>query len=102
MLAGVEMEHRWGGRLCLARNNVPAFGEVAPHLYAACCQNGLGTAKGTLSGMLAAELAVGRSSDLLDQISAEPAPVRLPPEPFSWIGANALMRYRERRAGAEL
>jgi len=102
MLAGVEMEHRWGGRLCLARNNVPAFGEVAEHLYAACCQNGLGTAKGTLSGMLAADLAVGRQSDLLEQIKAQPTPVRLPPEPFSWIGANALMRYRERRAGAEL
>lgn len=101
MLAGVAMEYRWGGRLCLSRNNVPAFGEVAPSLFAACCQNGLGTAKGTLSGLLAAELALGHQSEILDQFRAQPAPVKLPPEPLSWIGANATMRFREMRAGAE-
>ena len=102
MLNGVEMEYRWGGRLCLSRNNVPAFGEVAEGLFSACCQNGLGTAKGTLSGMLAAEAALGRQNALLDQIRAQPAPDRLPPEPLSWLGANAALRYRELRAGAEL
>ena len=59
MLASVEMAHRWGGRLCLSRNDAPAFGEVDEGLFAAVCQNGLGVAKGTLSGMAAAELASG-------------------------------------------
>ena len=26
MLKDVEVEHRWGGRLCLSWNNVPVFG----------------------------------------------------------------------------
>ncbi len=102
MLKGVEMEHRWGGQLCLAWNDAPAFGELERNLYSACCQNGLGTAKGTLSGMLAAELASGESSQNLADMLAEPQPSRLPPEPFCWIGATAQMRWGEFRAGAEL
>jgi len=102
MLKGVEMAYRWGGRLCLSRNNVPAFGEVEPGLYAACCQNGLGTAKGTLHGRLAAELASGVQSDLLSQVLAQPGPERLPPRAFTTIGANAVMRWGEFKAGREM
>ncbi len=102
MLDGVEMAYRWGGRLCLSRNGVPAFGEVGDNLYAACCQNGLGTTKGTLAGMLAAELACGTGHPMLDDMRAFAPPARLPPEPFAWLGANAVLRWKERRAGAEL
>ncbi len=102
MLKGIEMAYRWGGRLCLSRNNVPAFGEVEPGLYAACCQNGLGTAKGTLHGMLAAELASGVQSDLLTEVLAQPGPKRLPPRAFTSIGANAVMRWGEVKAGREM
>ena len=102
MLAGVEMEYRWGGRLCLSRNGVPAFGEVEENLYAACCQNGLGTTKGTLAGMLAAELATKSNNPMLEDMLAFDRPERLPPEPFAWLGANAVMRWKERKAGDEL
>ncbi|NNK77481.1 MAG: FAD-binding oxidoreductase [Litoreibacter sp.] len=101
MLSGVGMEYRWGGMLCLSRNAVPAFGERDKGLFLACCQNGLGTAKGTLSGMLAAELASGHNSKMLRQFMAAEDPERLPPEPLTWIGANATMRWGEMRAGKE-
>ncbi len=102
MLADVEMEYRWGGRLCLSMNGVPAFGEIEPGLYSACCQNGLGTARGTLAGLLAAELASGEESEALSAMQSMADPKRLPPEPFAWIGANATIRYKEWRAGREL
>ncbi|MEO0358269.1 MAG: FAD-binding oxidoreductase [Pseudomonadota bacterium] len=102
MLKDVDMEYRWGGRLCLSRNNVAAFGQVDRDLYAACCQNGLGAAKGTLHGMLAADLASDVPSPLLDQVLAEDAPKPLPPRPMAWLGANALMRWGEFKAGREL
>lgn len=102
MLPEVSMEYRWAGRLCLSRNDVPAFGEIEPGLFAACCQNGLGTAKGTLGGMLAAELATHNASDLLTGILAEPEPEPLPPAPVAAIGAAVLLRWKEYRAGRDL
>lgn len=102
MLDGVEMQYRWGGRLCLSRNGVPAFGEVEKNLYAACCQNGLGTTKGTLAGILAAELATRSNNPMIAEMLAFDQPKRLPPEPLAWLGANAVMRWKERRAGREL
>ena len=101
MLKDVPMEYRWAGHLCLSRNGVPAFGEVAQNIYAACCQNGLGTARGTLSGIAVAELILGEQSELAKSLLAQDAPARLPPEPIAWIGANTYLRYRERRAGVE-
>lgn len=102
MLDKVNLKHRWGGRLCLSRNSVPAFGELETGLFAACCQNGLGVAKGTASGKLAAELIYNHQSDILADVLQQEKPRKLPPEPFAWIGANAVMRWGEFRAGAEL
>lgn len=102
MLKDVEMEFSWGGRLCLSRNGAPALGEVEEGLYSACCQNGLGVAKGTLHGMLMADLASDVSSELLDQVMDQPQPARLPPEPFATLGAKAVLRWSEYKAGREI
>ncbi|MEM9062576.1 MAG: FAD-binding oxidoreductase [Pseudomonadota bacterium] len=101
MLADVDMEYRWGGRLCLSRNDAPAFGEVAPGLVAACCQNGLGVAKGTLAGMAAADLAMGVETEEARFMAGEAGPARLPPAPIAWLGATAKIRWGERAAGRE-
>ncbi|MCP3971998.1 MAG: FAD-binding oxidoreductase [Rhodobacteraceae bacterium] len=101
MLTDLAMEYRWAGLLCLSRNDVPAFGEVENGIYAACCQNGLGVTKGTLSGMAAAELVCGHRSATLEALGALDEPARLPPEPLTWLAANAIMRWKEWRAGRE-
>jgi len=100
-LDNVTMEYRWGGRLCLSRNNVQVIRELEPGLFSACCQNGLGTAKGTLAGGLAADLALGRSSQALSRALAADAPVRLPPAPLAKLGANLYLRWQERNARGE-
>jgi glycine/D-amino acid oxidase-like deaminating enzyme len=101
-LKDVEMQYRWGGRLCLSLNDVPAFGEIDTGLYAACCQNGLGTTRGTAAGLLAADLAAQGNSPLAAKLSESPAPRRLPPEPLAWIGATANIKWKEFRAGREV
>jgi len=101
ILAGTKMEYSWAGHLCLSRNGVSVMRELEPGLYAACVQNGLGTARGTLTGMGAAELACGVTTDITRHFTAEAGPARLPPRPFSTIGANAFLRWKEWRAGAE-
>lgn len=101
-LKNIEMEYQWGGCLCLSKNNVAAFGELKPRLFSACCQNGLGTAKGTASGVLAAELAYGHQSKMLSIMLEQEKPEKLPPELFAKIGANMLIRWGEFMAGDEM
>ena len=102
MLGDVQMEYRWGGRLCLSRNNVNVVQELEPGLFSACCQNGLGTVRGTLSGILAAELSTGVLSERLDRALAADEPERLPHPMIAKIGANAVLKMQEFKAGKEL
>ncbi len=102
MLAGLKMQYRWAGRLCLSWNSAPAFGEAEPGLFSAVCQNGLGSVQGTMAGMGAAELAAGQASEHARGLLAAPSPSLIPPEPLSWIGASAALRWKEWRAGPEL
>ncbi len=101
-LAEVGMAYRWAGRLCLSMNGAPALGEVAEGLFSACCQNGLGLARGTLHGMTMADLACGDRNALVEHVLAQGAPSRLPPLPFTYVGATARMAWGQWRAGREL
>jgi len=100
-LKSVAMEYVWAGHLCLSLNSVSVVGEIEDGLFAACCQNGLGTARGTLTGIAAAELASGATSPISNYFAAEDAPRKLPPPPFASIGANAVLRGKEHKARAE-
>ncbi|TPK60133.1 FAD-binding oxidoreductase [Mesorhizobium sp. B2-4-19] len=102
MLRDIAMEFRWGGHLCLSLNSAPAFGEIEERVFVAGCCNGLGTVQGTLYGMLAADLAVGRDDPMVADALNEPAPGRLYPEPLMSIGAPLKLWAMQRRAGKEL
>jgi glycine/D-amino acid oxidase-like deaminating enzyme len=102
MLRNVEMQYRWGGRLCLSMNNVQVIKELDDGLWSACCQNGLGTAKGTLAGVLAAEASLGVDSPSLRRALSSDQPKRLPPRPIAQIGAAIRMKWGEAKAGREL
>ncbi|MDA5558765.1 NAD(P)/FAD-dependent oxidoreductase [Shimia sp. MMG029] len=97
-LAGIKMAHAWAGHLCLSLNGVSVMRKLDTGLYSGCVQNGLGTARGTLTGIGAAELACGVQSNITEHFGAEAAPKRLPPGPLQRIGANALIKYKEWRA----
>lgn len=100
-LAGMTMQYAWAGHLCLTLNGVAVMRRLDEGLYAGCVQNGLGTARGTLTGIGAAELACGVESAITLHFTAEAAPRRLPPRPMREIGANAVLRWREWRARDE-
>lgn len=100
-LGDLGMEHRWAGMLCLSRNGASAFGELDKGVYAACCQNGLGIARGTLQGMGVADLIAGDGSDIATHFLDQPELPRLPPEPFASLGANSYLMWKEWRSGKE-
>jgi glycine/D-amino acid oxidase-like deaminating enzyme len=103
MLRNVEMEYCWSGRLCLSRNDVWAVGELDQGLYSACCQNGLGVSRGTIAGIVAAEMACDFDNEsLIPDYQAEVAPKRLYPEPFMTLGARGVIKLKERCASREL
>ena len=77
-LAGLKMEHVWAGHLCLSMNGVSVMREIENGVYSACVQNGLGTARGTLTGIGAAEIACGVTSEITKHFTSEdPEPYRV-------------------------
>ncbi len=102
MLKDIKLSQTWGGHLTLSRNNVAAFGELKPGLFSACCQNGLGTVKGTLHGLAAADLAMGKKTALVEQLLNNPQPKKLPFKPLTKIAVSSRIKLGELLAGKEL
>lgn len=102
MLPNLTFDYTWGGALCLSRNGGAPFGEIAPNVFSAVCQNGLGLSRGTISGKLIAEYATGHESEQLNHILEYAKPSGNPPEPFLGIGINSTLAWKEHRAGKEL
>lgn len=100
-LAGIAMEYEWAGHLCLSLNGVAVTDQIEEGVFAAAVQNGLGTARGTLTGIAAAEAALGHETPVTAYFAAQAAPTRLPPQPFATWGANAYLRWKEHAARAE-
>ena len=100
-LGGMRMEHTWAGHLCLSLNGVSVMRELAEGVVSGCVQNGLGTTRGTLTGMGAAEIACGQTSDITAHFGAEDRPKLLPPQPFREWGANTVLRWKEYKAREE-
>lgn len=101
MLRGLQMQYRWAGPMSLTWNGVPAFGEIAPGVFAAIACNGVGATKATASGIAAAEAVLGVDSPLVKIFHSFAAPKRLPPQPFLTIGASTNLSVREWLAGIE-
>ncbi|MFN3207852.1 MAG: NAD(P)/FAD-dependent oxidoreductase [Roseovarius sp.] len=100
-VAGYPNAHVWSGHLCLSNNGASVARELEDGVYAAAVQNGLGSTRGTLTGIAAAEQVLGKRSDVSDFFLSAPEPSRLPPEPFATLGARGLIRWKEWQAGQE-
>lgn len=93
MLSQVGMEHTWSGFVCLSRNGAPGFGQLAPNIWSAVCQNAVGVTKGTFAGILAADMATGRDNPLIADMQSLGEPELLPPRPFLDIGVRARFQW---------
>ncbi len=89
MLPDVTMEHTWTGFICLSENGAPGFGKVAGNVWAATCQNAVGVTKGTISGMLAADMACGVDNPMIADMESLGSPSKVPPRPFLDVGVRA-------------
>lgn len=100
-IANIPMQFSWAGHLCLSRNGVAVMRELEPGLFSACCDNGLGTVRSTLTGIGAADLVADTPSEISAHFASEDEPTKLPPSPFAAIGANIYLKWREWQARHE-
>ena len=94
-LAPLDITHTWTGFVSKTWNAAPVFGELAPNIYSACVQNGVGLARGTYQGELAADLAFGNVHALVRDMLAHDRPTRLPPQPLTRWGARFRIAWLE-------
>jgi glycine/D-amino acid oxidase-like deaminating enzyme len=89
MLPEVEMEYTWTGYVCLSRNGAPGFGRLADNIHNSVCQNAIGVTKGTIGGLLAADMACGIDNELIGYMQSLGEPDKLPMQPFLDLGVKA-------------
>jgi len=53
----------------------------------------VGLPRGTISGKLLAEYAMGSESNLIDDVQAVSNPTKLPPKPFLGLGIQAYLAW---------
>ena len=95
MLDKLEFEHTWAGVYCMTWGWASHFGRLEPGVFAALGYCGVGLPRGTISGKLLAEYAMGSESDLITDVQALSGPKSLPPQPFLGLGIRArLAMYR--------
>lgn len=102
-LSGVPISSTWGGVVSLSRNHATFFGEMSPKVYSTNCYNGVGMTRGTSSGRLLVDLALGVKSPALDNIIAVSGqPSVIPPDPFRSIGVSGRMKLVEWESRSEI
>ncbi len=95
------IEHSWKGQITLSKNFAPGFGRQAEGAYSAVCQNGVGVTKGTISGLLVADLACRRDNPLIADMQALGVPNRLPLRPFLDLGILGKLKWWQWRSRGE-
>ncbi len=101
MVPDVTFEHTWSGIMCFSRNSVPKCGALADGVWAAVCQNGVGAAKGTISGRAVAELATGEDTDLVADMAGYEELQRFPPRWVTRIAMSARILRARLTTGTE-
>lgn len=101
-LSDMGFEISWGGLLTLAQNGGMVWGELGRNIYGAAFCNGTGVSRGTSFGKAVAELAMGRSSPVIDILRRKVPPSRAFPELITQIGVNVVTGWRFRQAGEEV
>lgn len=90
-LAGRRITHAWGGPIDASPAHLPMIVPLSGgRAFAAAGYTGNGVGPSYMVGRSLASLALGRDDEPARLPFIDPAPTRVPPEPFSWIGGEAI------------
>ena len=101
--AGSRITHAWGGPIDASPTHLPL---VLPlrggRAFAAAGYTGNGVGPSHMVGRTLASLALDRHDEPSRLAFVDPSPPRVPPEPFHWIGGEAIRRGIMAKEEAEL
>jgi glycine/D-amino acid oxidase-like deaminating enzyme len=102
-LAGKAITHAWGGPIDASPTHLPL---VLPlhgnRAFAAAGYTGNGVGPSNMVGRTLASLALDRRDELSRLAFVDPSPPHVPPEPFHWLGGEAIRLGLLRKEEAEL
>jgi glycine/D-amino acid oxidase-like deaminating enzyme len=102
-LEGRRLTHAWGGPIDASPTHLPMIVPLrGDRTFAAAGYTGNGVGPSHMVGRTLASLALDRRDDFSRLAFVDPAPRRVPPEPFQWMGAEAIRQGIIRKESAEL
>jgi len=102
-LSDVELEYTWGGASSLSRNFETFFGQLDEGVYTSACDQCVGAARGTISGMMLADMVSGKDSEMLrDMQLVSGKPARLPPKPLLKVGVPMRLKMARVASRSEI
>ena len=98
-----RITHAWGGPIDVSPSHVPLVVPLpGSHSFAAAGYTGNGVGPSHMVARTLASLALDRRDGHSRLPFVDPSPQRVPPEPFHWIGGEAIRRSLTSKEDAEL
>ena len=92
-LEGRRLTHAWGGPIDVSPTHLPVIVPLpGGRAFAAAGYSGNGVGPSHMVGRTLASLALDRRDEHTRLAIVDPSPQRVPPEPFHWLGGNAIRR----------
>ena len=102
-LAGKAITHAWGGPIDASPTHLPLVLPLRGNrAFAAAGYTGNGVGPSHMVGRTLAALALDRRDEHSRLAFVDPSPPRIPPEPFHWLGGEAIRAGIRRKESAEL
>jgi glycine/D-amino acid oxidase-like deaminating enzyme len=100
-LRGRRIEHAWGGPIDVSPTHLPMVGSASPGVHYVMGYTGNGVGPSQLAGRILASLALDRRDEPTRLAIVDPPRVKVPPEPFRYVGGAIVRRAMLRRESAE-
>ena len=100
-LEGAPLAHAWGGPIDVSPTHTPIVGTLDRRVHFAFGYTGNGVGPSRMVGHALASLALDRSDEHSRLAIVEPEQVRVPPEPFRYIGGILIRKALLRKERAE-